>query len=160
MDIKDVNTQLELVQECHHRVLSAQNFWNAYRRAAGEHGIETPPLPQFVALLTELTHTAEELTRRIDERKRRFDAVPILQAMLRFKDGSTRRIAVMKPTDAIDEPYIGEMFYDALMKQGVVASLEDYPVFVVDKRKRVVNKIPVVGRVSEGKIESTTNERN
>ena len=49
---------------------------------------------------------------------------------------------VSKPTDAIDEPYIGEMFHAALVKQGVVASLEAYPVLVVDRRKRIVAEIP------------------
>jgi len=92
--------------------------------------------------LTYLTRTAEELTRRIEERRKRFDSVPVLQAMLRFKDGSTRRVAVSKPTDSIDEPYIGEMFHAALIKQGVVASLEAYPVLVVDRRKRIVAEIP------------------
>ena len=84
----------------------------------------------------------EELTRKAEERRKRFDAVPILQAMLRFADGTTRRVAVSKPTDAIEEPYIGEMFHMALKKQGVVASLETYPVLVVDKRKRIVGEIP------------------
>ena len=93
--------------------------------------------------MTELTHTAEELTRKIEERRKRFDSVPVLQAMLRFKDGSTRRVAVSKPTDEIEEPYIGEMFHAALQKQGVVASLEAYPVLVVDRRKRIVAEIPV-----------------
>lgn len=93
--------------------------------------------------MTELTRTAEELTRKIEERRKRFDSVPVLQAMLRFKDGSTRRVAVSKPTDAIDEPYIGEMFHAALVKQGVVATLEDYPVLVIDKRRHVIGKIPV-----------------
>ena len=83
------------------------------------------------------------LQRQEDERRKRFDSVPVLQAMLRFKDGSTRRVAVSKPTDAIDEPHIGEMFYAALERQGVVASLEPFPVLVVDKRNRVTGKIPV-----------------
>ena len=137
-----LNARLEIVQECYRKVASALNDWNGYRRTSGERGEETAELPQFAALLTELTRTAEELTRRIDERKRRFDAVPILQAMMLFKDGSTRRVAVSKPTDTIEEPHIGEMFHAALVKQGVTASLETYPVLVVDKRRRVVAEIP------------------
>ena len=85
----------------------------------------------------------EAVQRKIEERRKRFDSVPVLQAMLRFKDGSTRRVAVSKPTDEIEEPYIGEMFHAALQKQGVVASLEAYPVLVVDRRKRIVAEIPV-----------------
>ena len=85
MNIKDVNTQLELVQECYHRVASAQNFWNAYRRAAGEHGIETTPLPQFVALLTELTHTAEELDRKREAVTNALCGVGIIQAEIHIR---------------------------------------------------------------------------
>ena len=140
--MESIRTQLDLVQESYLKVASAMNFYTAYRRAAGDGGTETPELPQFVSLKTELTRTAEELTRKIEERRKRFDSVPVLQAMLRFKDGSTRRVAVSKPTDAIDEPYIGEMFHAALVKQGVVATLEDYPVLVIDKRKKIINKIP------------------
>lgn len=141
--MESLRTQLDFVQESYRKVASAHNFYTAYRRAAGHGGMETPELPQFVALMTELTHMAEELTRKIEERRKRFDSVPVLQAMLRFKDGSTRRVAVSKPTDAIDEPYIGEMFHAALVKQGVVATLEDYPVLVIDKRRHVIGKIPV-----------------
>ena len=141
--MESLRTQLDLVQESYLKVASAHNFYTAYRRAAGHGGTETPELPQFVALMTELTHTAEELTRKIEERRKRFDSVPVLQAMLRFKDGSTRRVAVSKPTSAIDEPHVGEMFYAALERQGVVASLEPFPVLVVDKRNRVTGKIPV-----------------
>ena len=140
--MKNLKTQLDLVQESYLKVASANNFYTAYRRAAGEGGTETPELPQFVALMTALTRTAEELTRKVEERRKRFDSVPVLQAMLRFKDGSTRRVAVSKPTDATEEPYIGEMFHVALQKQGVVATLEDYPVLVIDRRKRVVAEIP------------------
>lgn len=139
----NISTQLELVRECYQRVASAQTCWNDYRRAAGRGGTATPELPQFVSLMTELTHTAEQLDRMAKERRKRFEAIAVLQATLRFKDGSTRRVAVSKPTDEIDEPFIGEMFYDALTRQGVIASLEDYPVLVVDRRKRIVASIPI-----------------
>ena len=142
MNTSTISTQLELVRECYHRVSSAHNFWTAYRRAAGDCGTATPELPQFASLLTDLTRTAEELDRKIAERRKRFDAVPILQALLRFKDGTTRKVAVSKPTGEIEEPFIGEMFHAALVKQGVVSSLETYPVLVVDKRKRIVAEIP------------------
>jgi hypothetical protein len=140
--MKSIHTQLDLVQQSYRDVASARDLYTAYRRAAGEGGTETPELPQFASLMTELTRTAEELTRKIEERRKRFDSVPVLQAMLRFKDGSTRRVAVSKPTDSIDEPYIGEMFHAALVKQDVVASCEPWPVLVVDRRGRVVGEIP------------------
>lgn len=142
--MESLRTQLELVQESYLKVASAHNFYTAYRRAAGHCGRETPELPPFASLMTELTRTSEELTRKIEERRRRFDSVPVLQASLRFKDGSTRRVAVSKPTNEIDDPFVGEMFHAALVRQGVVASLEDYPVLVVDRRKRVVAEIPKV----------------
>ena len=84
----------------------------------------------------------QSLEREEEKRRKRFDFAPILQALLRFKDGSTRRVAVSKPTDAIDEPYVGEKFYAALVRQGVAASLEPFPVLVVDRRNRIVGKIP------------------
>ena len=85
----------------------------------------------------------QSFEREEEKRRKQLDFAPVLQALLRFKDGSTRRVAVSKPTDAIDEPYVGEMFYAALVRQGVVASLEPFPVLVVDKRKRVVGQIPI-----------------
>ena len=138
-----LNEQLELVLECYRKVASAKNFWTAYRHAAGEGGVATPELPQFAPLMAEIKRTADELTLKIEERRRRFDAVPVLQALLRFKDGTTRKVAVSKPSGEIEEPYIGEMFHDALVKQGVVASLENYPILVVDKRRRIVGEIPI-----------------
>ena len=138
-----LNEQLELVLECYRKVASAKNFWTAYRHAAGEGGVATPELPQFAPLMAEIKRTADELTLKIEERRRRFDAVPVLQALLRFKDGTTRKVAVSKPSGEIEEPYIGEMFHYALVKQGVVASLENYPILVVDKRRRIVGEIPL-----------------
>ena len=139
--MSSLKERIELVQECYHKVASANNFYNAYRRTSGECGEATPELPEFVALMSALTRTAEELTRREEERMRRFDSVPVLQATLRFADGTTRKVAVSKPSGEIDEPHVGELFHAALVKQGVVASLEDYPILVVDRRRRVVAKI-------------------
>ena len=113
--------------------------WSAY--ADHPDGGETSRhVSEYIA---SLTMTLAEAKRQYAERLRRFDAIPVLQATFCFSDGSTRRIAVSKPTDEIEEPYIGETFYDALKKQGVVASLESYPVFVVDRRRRIINEIAV-----------------
>lgn len=133
--------QLELVRACYDKVSSAMSDWQNYRRVAGVDGTATPEMP-FAPLLVALTHTAEDIDRRIRERRARFDAVPVLQAELRFRDGKTRRVAVSKPTDEIDEPHIGEMFHAALVKQGVVETCEPWPVLVVDRRGRVVAEIP------------------
>jgi len=133
--------QLELVRQCYDKVASAMSDWQNYRKAAGAGGTATPEMP-FTPLLVALTHTAEDIDRRIAERRARFDAVPVLQAELRFRDGRTRRVAVSKPTDEIDEPHIGEMFHAALVKQGVVETCEPWPVLVVDRRGRVIAEIP------------------
>lgn len=137
----NMREQLETVREAYDHAMRAQELYNAYRKAAGADGTATPELP-FAPILVALTHTAEDIDRRIAERRARFDAAPVLQATLRFRDGSTRRVAVSKPTDEIDEPHIGEMFHAALVRQGVAASCEPWPVLVVDRRGRVVGEIP------------------
>ena len=133
--------QLELVRRCYDKVASAMSDWQNYRKASGVDGTAAPEMP-FAPLLVALTHTAEDIDRRTRERRARFDAVPVLQAKLRFRDGKTRRVAVSKPTDEIDEPHIGEMFHAALVRQGVVETCEPWPVLVVDRRGRVVAEIP------------------
>lgn len=137
MNLKE---QLETIREAYDHAMRAQGLYDAYRKAAGENGTATPEMP-FTPLLVSLTNTAEDIDRRIRERRERFDAAPVLQATLRFRDGTTRRVVVSKPTDEIDEPHIGEMFHAALVKQGVAASCEAWPVMVVDRRGRVVGKI-------------------
>lgn len=133
--------QLETIREAYGHAMRAQGLYNAYRKAAGANGTAAPELP-FVPILVALTHTAEDIDRRMKERRARFDATPVLQATLRFRDGTTRRVAVSKPTDEIDEPHIGEMFYGALVRQGVAVSCEAWPVLVVDRCGRVVGEIP------------------
>lgn len=133
--------QLETIREAYDHAMRAQGLYNAYRKAAGAGGTATPEIP-FTPIIVALTHTAEDIDRQIAERRARFDAAPVLQAALRFRDGTTRRVAVSKPTDEIDEPYIGEMFHAALVKQGVVETCEQWPVLVVDRRGRVVGEIP------------------
>ena len=133
--------QLEAVRDAWAKVAEAQGLYNAYRKAAGANGTATPELP-FAPILVSLTHTAEDIDRRIAERRARFDATPVLQATLRFRDGTTRRVAVSKPTNEIDEPHIGAMFHDAPVKTGVVETCGPWPVLVVDRRGRVVGEIP------------------
>lgn len=118
----------------------AQVAWAEYLRASG---LQVTPDANFEVCCAMAEDEVKNLAKEAEEHRRRFDAISVLQALLRFKDGSTRRVAVSKPTEEIDEPYIGEMFYAALAKQGVVASLESYPVLVVDKRRRVVGEIAV-----------------
>lgn len=137
----NMREQLETVRDAWAKVAEAQGLYNAYRKAAGANDTATPELP-FAQILVALTHTAEDIDRRIAERRARFDAAPVLQATLRFRDGTTRRVAVSRPTDEIDEPHIGKMFHAALVKQGVVETCEAWPVLVVDRRGRIVGEIP------------------
>lgn len=137
----NMREQLETIREAYDHAMRAQGLYNAYSKAAGANGTATPELP-FAPIMAALTRTAEDIDRQIAERRARFDAAPVLQATLRFRDGTTRRVAVSKPTDEIDEPHIGEMFHIALVRQGVAASCEAWPVMVVDRRGRVVGEIP------------------
>ncbi len=115
MDIKNISTQLELVQECYHRAMSAKNFWTAYRRAAGECGVETRELPQFVPLLTEITRTAEELDRKREAARNALYGVGILQVEVSSADGTrVRKVVVSRPTGKIDEPHVSRAAYHAL----------------------------------------------
>lgn len=124
---------LRLMRECAEK-------YDAFVRSGGE---GWPDAGRFFSdAERRIDERLEAVRRKDEERRRRFDAVPVLQAALRFRDGTTRRVVVSKPTDEIDEPFVGEMFHTALVKQGVVASLEDYPVLVVDRRRRVVAEIP------------------
>lgn len=132
--LSPLSDALRLMRECAEK-------YDAFVRSGGE---GWPDAERFFSdAESRLNERLEAVRRRDEERRRRFDAVPVLQAALRFRDGSTRRVAVSKPTDEIDEPFVGEMFHAALVRQGVVASLEDYPVLVVDRRRRVVAEIPV-----------------
>lgn len=135
-----LSKRLALARRAFTLVHDAQEAWAEYLRASG---LPREPEENLIAFTAIAEDATEKLAKEAEERRRRFDAVPVLQALLRFKDGSTRRVAVSKPTDEIDEPYIGEMFYAALARRGVVASLESYPVLVVDKHKRVSGEIAV-----------------
>ena len=116
MNINSISTQLELVRECYHKVLSAKNFWQAYRRAAGEGGVATQELPQFVPLLTDITRTAEELDRKREAAVNALCGVGIVQAEIRSADGKrSRKVVVSRPTDKIDEPHVTRAAYHALV---------------------------------------------
>lgn len=133
--LSSLRDALRLMRECAEK-------YAAFVRSGGE---GWPDAGRFFSdAERRLDEQLEAVRRKDEERRRRFDAVPVLQAALRFRDGTTRRVVVSKTTDEIAEPFIGEMFHAALVKQGVVASLEDYPVLVVDRRRRVVAEIPKV----------------
>lgn len=132
--LSSLRDALRLMRECAEK-------YAAFVRSGGEGWPDSGRF--FSDAERRLDEQLEAVRRKDEERRRRFDAVPVLQAALRFRDGTTRRVVVSKATDEIAEPFVGEMFHAALVKQGVVASLEDYPVLVVDRRRRVVARIPV-----------------
>ncbi len=145
MDIKDISTQLELVRECYHKVMSAKNFWQAYRRAAGECGTATPELPQFVPLLTAPTRTAEDLDRKREAAITALCGVGIVQAEICSADGKrSRKVVVSRPTDRIDEPHISRAAYHALVSMlgEPLTTTAPFDIAVIDD----------FGRVSENRI--------
>ena len=143
MNIKDISTQLELVQDCYQKVASAHNFWQAYRRAAGECGTATPELPQFVSLLTDLTRTAEELDRKREAVSNALCGVGIIQAEIYSADGKTSRKAVIeRPTAKIAEPHISYAAYHALvlMLGEPLTTNAPFDIAVIDDFGRVSDK--------------------
>lgn len=147
MNIKDISTQLELVRECYLKVASAQNFWTAYRRAAGEGGTTTTELPQFVSLLTYLTRTAEELERKREAAANALCGVGIVQAEICSTDGKrSRKVVVSRPTAKIDEPHITRAAYHALtqMLGEGFRTTAPFDIAVIDD----------FGRVSENRIQT------
>ena len=151
MNINSISTQLELVQECYHKVLSAKNFWTAYRRAAGECGVATQELPQFVPLVTEIMRTAEEINRRREAARNALYGVGILQVEVTSADGKrVRKVVVSRPTAKIDEPHVSRAAYHALTQmlgEGLRTNAP-FDVAVVDD----------FGRVSDHRIKSNQGE--
>ena len=148
MDIKSISTQLELVQECYHRAMSAKNFWTAYRRAAGECGVETRELPQFVPLLTEITRTAEELDRKREAARNALYGVGILQVEVSSADGTrVRKVVVRRPTGKIDEPHVSRAAYHALtqMLGEGLRTTAPFDIAVIDDFGRVSPDHRIIG---------------
>lgn len=149
MNIKDVNTQLELVQDCYQKVASAQSDWNKYRRKAAEYGSYMDNRPEFVSLLKALTHTAEELERIREAVSNALCGVGIIQAEIYSADGKTSRKAVIeRPTAKITEPHISYAAYHALvlMLGEPLSTTAPFNIAVIDD----------FGRVSDKRIKVTT----
>ena len=147
MNIKDISEQLELVRECYLKVASAQNFWTAYRRAAGESGTTTTELPQFVSLLTYLTRTAEDLERKREAAINALCGVGIVQAEICSADGKrSRKVVVSRPTAKIDEPHVSRAAYHALVSMlgEPLTTTAPFDIAVIDD----------FGRVSDNRIKT------
>jgi len=140
MDLQTTETLLELVRESYHRVMSAQNFYNAYRRTAVENGIPTPVRPEFPALARELVETAKELDRRKEAIRNAIYGVGIIQAEIYSADGQRKRsVVVMRPTDKVREPHITWAAYHALstMLGEPLTASTPFDIAVVDDFGRV-----------------------
>ena len=143
MNIKDVNTQLELVQDCYQKVASAQSDWNKYRRKAAEYGSYMDNRPEFVSLLKALTHTAEELERIREAVSNALCGVGIIQAEIYSADGKTSRKAVIeRPTAKITEPHISYAAYHALvlMLGDSIYTTAPFDIAVIDDFGRMSDK--------------------
>lgn len=140
---------IQMVEHAIEEAEDAQSVWTAFVDAAQNIDArlvaDVKDAAEHLAAFIRRTRPLLVRLKDMDKARRaRFAAVPVLQAKLAFADGTERRVAVSKPTDDIDEPYIGEMFYAALVRQGVVGSCESFPVLVIDRRRRVIAKIGVL----------------
>lgn len=143
MNIKDVNTQLELVQDCYQKVASAQSDWNKYRRKAAEYGSYMDNRPEFVSLLKALTHTAEELERIREAVSNALCGVGIIQAEIYSADGKTsRKVVIERPTAKITEPHISYAAYHALvlMLGDSIYTTAPFNIAVIDDFGRMSDK--------------------
>ena len=143
MNIKDVNTQLELVQDCYQKVASAQSDWNEYRRKAAEYGSYMDNRPEFVSLLKALTHTAEELERIREAVSNALCGVGIIQAEIYSADGKTsRKVVIERPTAKITEPHISYAAYHALvlMLGDSIYTTAPFNIAVIDDFGRMSDK--------------------
>lgn len=79
----------------------------------------------------------------VEKRRHRFDGVSVLQATFCAPDGRTKRIAVAKPRDAIEEPYITETLYASLRKAlgDEIYTVESFPICVVSKIGKITTEI-------------------
>ncbi len=146
MDLQTIAKQIELVQDCYHKVAQAQSDWNAYRRTAGAHGEATPELMQFVSLMRTLTDIAEELDRRREAVQTSLYGTGILQADIVSPDGKRKRsIVIIRPTDKIHEPHISLSAYQALctMLGNPLSTTSPFDIAVID-----------AGRVTEYRIKT------
>ena len=116
MEIKTLNNQLDLVQDCYEKASLAQSKWNEYRRIAGAHNDPTPDIPEFLSLLKKLAQTAEEIDRRRERVSHALCGVGIIQAEIYSADGKTsRKVVIERPTAKITEPHISYAAYHALV---------------------------------------------
>ena len=115
MEIKTLNNQLDLVQDCYEKASLAQSKWNEYRRIAGAHNEPTPDIPEFLSLLKKLAETAEEINRRRERVSHALYGVGIVQAEIYSDTGRCfRRVVVERPDAKISEPHISRTSYRAL----------------------------------------------
>ncbi len=141
MTTRSINRQLELVRDCYGKVAAAHKGWGEYRRAAGEGGVATPDLPQFLSIMTALTHTAEELDRKREAAVNALCGVGVLQVEVCSEDGK-RKVVASRPTERSPEPYISRAAHHALVQmlgEGL-RTTAPFDIAVVDDFGKVCDK--------------------
>lgn len=146
--MNNISKQIELVQDAYSRADDALALFTDATKMAG--GIQPPPPPgvrkQLLAAMSELTVWCEQLDKTRKALRSRFNCIPVLQATI-SANGKSVRVAVAKPIDGVDEPWITEKTRDALMHRlnaedkDALVSMEDFPVLVVGRSCRVVAEI-------------------
>lgn len=144
--MKPLKDRMTLAKNALRLATEAQNAWRDYLAASDAATDPDPGLAEFCEAAKE--HIAA-MKQHADDARHRFDASPVLQARIE-SNGKAIRIAVSKPNEEFDTPFIGEAAYASLKHRlripdgGAVWSAEDFPIAVVNRQKSVVATIPSV----------------
>lgn len=146
--ISTASRQIELVQSAYALTGDALNRFNEYIALAKRGDDDTRRA--FHAVMERLTNICLALANERKAARERFNGVALLQATIRSGERSMR-IAVAKPDDRCDEPYISEAAYSALRsrlgaKDGCeLAADGDFPVCVLSRSGKIHSVIrPII----------------
>ena len=138
--ISTASRQIELVQSAYALVGDALNRFNEYI-ALAKHG-DDDTRRAFHAVMERLTNICESLAKERNAARERFNGVALLQATIRHGERSMR-IAVAKPDDRCDEPFVHEASYIALRTRlgategAELTTDEVFPVCVLSRSGRI-----------------------
>ena len=145
----NTSRQIRLAQDAYAKGNDALNLLvEAARLSASEADAPPPSIrTHLIRAMNDLTAYCETLDARRKAMRERFRDIPLLQATFAC-GGRTVRVAVAKPLDEIDEPWITETTRDALerrlgaTKDEPMRSMEAFPVLVIGRSGKVVTEIP------------------
>jgi len=151
-----IKRQLETAQSVWNKAGDAQKEWNSLLSTFREKGITNAECVReedaknateaILAFMRVVTETAQNLSRKAEERRRKFENTPVLQAVIAY-DGKTRTIPVSVPNGRIDDPFITERFYRAIREnwkmpdEAKIVSCEDFDIVVIDQSRRIKTTI-------------------